>query len=195
MQSKLPFGRTVQLGELFCGAGGMVLGASMAKHKGRRFDHAWATDIDPDGCRTILANGVMRPECVMVADVRDLDFRKIPPIDGLLFGFPCNDFSAVGERRGINGRYGGLYAFGIKALNALNPEFFVAENVSGLSSVNKNSDFRRILAELGEAGMGYEVVESLYKFEEYGIPQKRRRYVIVGFRADRTVSSRMRHLA
>ena len=70
----------------------------------------------------------------------------------------------------------------MKALQILNPTFFVAENVSGLSSVNRRSDFQQILKELGDAG--YNVKENLYKFEEYGIPQKRHRYIIVGFRKD-----------
>lgn len=173
-----------RLGELFCGAGGMALGASQAECQGQRFEHVWATDIDPDSCRTIKSNQVVKPDRVRVEDVRALDFYTLQAIDGLVFGFPCNDFSVVGERRGINGDYGDLYTFGVKALNVLNPQFFVAENVSGLSSVNKKNDFKRILHELGKAGQGYNVVEHLYRFEEYGIPQKRHRYVIVGFRKD-----------
>ncbi len=172
----------VRLGELFCGAGGMALGAAQVSHRGWRFDHAWVTDVDPDSCRTI-AQTVPR-ERVIQADVQDIEFSALPPIDGLVFGFPCNDFSVVGERRGINGNYGDLYTYGVRALDALNPFFFVAENVSGLSSVNKNNDFKRILGELGQAGMGYSVSENLYKFEDYGVPQRRHRYIIVGFRSD-----------
>ena len=184
MQATLPGYGAYRLGELFCGAGGMALGASQAQYQGQIFEHVWAVDIDPDSCRTIQGNGVVRSDWVRVADVRELEFDALPAIDGLVFGFPCNDFSAVGERRGITGEYGDLYTFGVAALNALNPDFFVAENVSGLSSVNKNSDFSRILRELSEAGLGYRVVENLYRFEEYGIPQNRHRYVIVGFRND-----------
>ena len=172
----------VRLGELFCGAGGMALGASQAMQGNWRFEHVWATDIDRDSCRTI--EQVVHPARIFRRDVANVDFRDMPPIDGLVFGFPCNDFSAVGERRGINGAFGGLYKFGVGALNVLNPKFFVAENVSGLSSVNKKSDFTRILTELREAGYGYDVVEHLYKFEDYGIPQRRHRYIIVGFRSD-----------
>ena len=181
---QIPLFQSFRLGELFCGAGGMALGASLAEYKDQRFEHVWATDIDPDSCLTIQHNGVVRPERVDVSDVHELDFATLAAIDGLVFGFPCNDFSVVGERRGIVGEYGDLYTFGVKALDALNPKFFVAENVSGLSSVNKNGDFKRILEELRQAGIGYEVVENLYRFEEYGIPQKRHRYIIVGFRAD-----------
>lgn len=183
--SKEPTGKTVKLGELFCGAGGMALGASMAEYEGWHFEHAWATDRDLDSCRTIRQVPV---ENVVQEDIKNLDFHwlkdKYGPIDGLVFGFPCNDFSVVGERRGVAGEYGALYQYGVAALDALNPLFFVAENVSGLSSVNNKSDFEKILRELRKAGKGYKVVEHLYKFEEYGVPQRRHRYIIVGFRAD-----------
>lgn len=182
--------RTVALGELFCGAGGTALGSALAQYKGWKFEHAWATDIDKDSCCTIQQ--IVESQRVKRADVRHLDFqemeRKYGKIDGLVFGFPCNDFSVVGERHGIDGKYGGLYQFGVKALQDLQPIFFVAENVSGLSSTNRKTDFERILAELKDAG--YIVVERLYKFEDYGIPQRRHRYIIVGFRKDTGVEFR-----
>ena len=185
-QGEMPscWGSSLRLGELFSGAGGMALGASWASYKGWGFEHVWAIDIDRDSCQTVKENKVVRCDRVKRQDVRNVDFAALPAIDGLIFGFPCNDFSAVGERRGISGQYGGLYKNGVQALSALNPKFFVAENVSGLSSVNKKSDFARILGELRNAGLGYDVVENLYKFEEYGVPQKRHRYIIVGFRSD-----------
>ena len=177
----------MRLGELFCGAGGMALGASWAQYAGWRFQHAWVTDRDKDSCSTIK-QVVSSDDRIRQSDIKSVDFcrlqKRYGQIDGLVFGFPCNDFSVVGERRGIHGEYGGLYKFGVKALNELSPMFFVAENVSGLSSVNKKADFERILAELRGAGEGYYVVPNLYKFEEYGVPQKRHRYIIIGFRSD-----------
>lgn len=170
------------LGELFCGAGGMALGASMARFREWYFEHAWATDIDADSCRTI--EQVVDPIRIYRRDIKQTIFGDLEPIDGLVFGFPCNDFSIVGKRKGIDGNYGGLYRFGVAALEALNPKFFVAENVSGLSSINKRADFDYIIKEFKEAGTGYTVTKHLYKFEDYGIPQKRHRYIIVGFRSD-----------
>lgn len=176
----------VRLGELFCGAGGMALGASQAKYDGWHFEHTWVTDIDRDSCSTI--NQIVDQNRIYQKDIRDIIFKQMDAVDGLVFGFPCNDFSAVGKRRGINGLYGGLYRFGVEALNILEPKFFVAENVSGLSSVNRNADFNRILRELEGAGKGYIVIKKLYKFEEYGVPQRRHRYIIVGFRSDLNIS-------
>ena len=176
----------VMLGELFCGAGGMALGASQAKYSGWHFEHTWVTDIDRDSCLTI--NQIVDQDRIYREDVRDIVFQQMDAVDGLVFGFPCNDFSAVGKRRGINGSYGGLYRFGVEALNILDPKFFVAENVSGLSSVNRKADFSRILRELEGAGKGYIVTKKLYKFEEYGVPQRRHRYIIVGFRSDLNIN-------
>jgi DNA (cytosine-5)-methyltransferase 1 len=160
----------------------MALGATGARYGDWKFTHSWVTDIDEDSCRTIQQ--IVDPSKVLKRDVRNLGFDRLPPIDGLVFGFPCNDFSVVGERRGIRGEYGALYRFGRDALESLNPRFFVAENVSGLSSINKKGDFDQIIMDLSNAGEGYKVVENLYKFEEYGIPQRRHRYFLVGFRLD-----------
>ena len=97
----------------------MALGASQAKYRGWAFEHAWVTDMDKDSCRTI--NQLVPFDRIVVWDVRKLDFSRLAPIDGLVFGFPCNDFSIVGERQGINGHFGGLYKFGVKALESLIP--------------------------------------------------------------------------
>lgn len=105
---------------------------------------------------------------------------SLDPVDGLAFGFPCNDFSAVGERRGIKGKFGGLYRWCVKALEVLQPTFFVAENVNGMSSSGNSKDMNKILAEFESTG--YRIHPHLYKFEDYGIPQSRHRIIIVGFR-------------
>ena len=172
----------LDIGELFAGAGGMALGASMAEYRGVRFRHVWATDNNKDACETFKLNIAIDGKNVVRKDVEDLDFDRLAPIDGLIFGFPCNDFSVVGERKGIRGQFGGLYRYGVAALRYFQPKFFVAENVSGLTSTNKNTDFEHILSELRKAN--YDVTPKLYKFEEYGVPQKRHRVIIVGFRKD-----------
>ena len=59
-----------------------------------------------------------------------IDFKNIPDFDGLSFGFPCNDFSIVGEQKGIKGKFGPLYSYGIKAISEKNLNWFVAENVT-----------------------------------------------------------------
>lgn len=106
-------------------------------------------------------------------------------MDGFLYGFPCNDFSNVGESKGLDGSFGGLYTYGVKYIDRVNPLFFFAENVSGLSSANEGKAFKKILKALNTAGKyGYTITAHLYKFEEYGIPQARHRYILIGIRGD-----------
>jgi len=116
--------------------------------------------------------------------VQEIDFKKVPRFDVLAFGFPCNDFSTVGEQKGFSGKFGPLYAHGVRAINIHNPKWFIAENVSGLQSANNGYAFKQILKDLREAGRGYVLTPHLYKFEEYGVPQQRHRIVIIGIRKD-----------
>jgi len=179
-------------GELFCGPGGLALGAKEAvdvfSKSGERFSvvHEWANDIDEDACNTFRLNICPdRPESVIQGDVRNLNIKKLGRITAFAFGFPCNDYSLVGKRRGLEGEYGPLYSYGIKVLNIHEPYWFIAENVTGLTSANDGEAFVKILSEMAEAGShGYELTPHLYKFEEYGVPQTRHRIIIVGIRKD-----------
>ena len=175
-----PDSQTYRLGELFAGAGGMALGSHQAQVAGNGFVHIWASDRDKDACDSFTRNLPISADSVVCSDVKDIDFESLPAIDGLVFGFPCNDFSIVGEKRGISGQYGGLYRWGIRGLEQAQPLFFVAENVGGLTS--SGNDFGIILAAMEKAG--YTVFPHKYQFEEYNVPQARKRIIIVGFRHD-----------
>ncbi len=174
-----------RMGELFCGPGGIALGAHNAadKHPGIKIEHAWANDYDPTTADTYRENTPgASEETVYVGDVRELDTDALPPIDGFAFGFPCNDFSLVGKQKGLDGTYGPLYSYGINVLKSHKPEWFVAENVGGLSGANEGLAFPYILREMQRTG--YTVVAHKYRFEEYGLPQARHRIIIVGLRDD-----------
>lgn len=176
---------TYKMGELFCGPGGISLGAHNAADKvpGIKVKHAWANDYDPTTADTYRENTPgASEETVYVGDVRELDTDALPPIDGFAFGFPCNDFSLVGKQKGLDGTYGPLYSYGINVLKSHKPEWFVAENVGGLSGANEGLAFPYILREMQRAG--YTVVAHKYRFEEYGLPQARHRIIIVGLRND-----------
>lgn len=174
-----------KLGELFCGPGGIAYGALQAKSNDKKFSivHEWANDYDKDTCLTYARNICnMDSSSVYHQDVRKLDMKGLSPINALAFGFPCNDFSIVGEQKGMDGVYGPLYSFGVKALKHFKPDWFLAENVGGLRNSNDGKAFAQILDELKNAG--YEITPHLYKFEQYGIPQARHRLIIVGIRND-----------
>lgn len=173
------------LGELFCGPGGLAYGAITADihNDDFRIVHAWANDYDEETCETYRHNICPdNPDSVICQDVRQLDTATLPPIDAFAFGFPCNDFSVVGEQRGFNGNFGPLYQYGVNVLHSHQPQWFLAENVSGLSSANDGQALGVIIAAMQNEG--YRVYPHLYKFEDYGVPQARHRIIMVGIRED-----------
>ncbi|MFT4593590.1 MAG: DNA (cytosine-5)-methyltransferase 1 [Phycisphaerales bacterium] len=178
------------LGEMFCGPGGIAQGSILSKSQ-RSIDGLlysivphWATDYDEDTCKTYSKNihGTLDSPHVICSDIRQMNIKELPDCDGFAFGFPCNDFSIVGESKGLEGSYGPLYKYGIEYLETHQPKWFVAENVSGLSSANKGDALALILEEMNLAG--YVLAAHKYKFEEYGVPQARHRIIIVGVRKD-----------
>lgn len=176
----------IKLGELFCGPGGLALGAHMVNDS--NFIHAWAVDNHIETCMTYAKNipGASN-HSVICKDVREInisDLRDISDIDGFAYGFPCNDYSSVGERKGIDGEFGPLYKHGLKIIDNFNPKFFVAENVGGIRSANEGKTLLKIIGDLSSAGSGYVITPHLYKFEEYGVPQARHRLIMVGMRKD-----------
>jgi DNA (cytosine-5)-methyltransferase 1 len=183
-----------RLGELFTGPGGLALGAMKARidDPEYRVVHAWGNEYHEDTAKTYAQNiaGDINSPSVVIGDVRELDFEKqlkpLGEIDAFAYGFPCNDFSRVGESKGFDGQYGPLYSYGVEVLRMFRPKFFVAENVSGLSGNKEGSAFAQIRKELAdpEPGLSYRLTTHLYKFEQYGVPQARHRIIIVGIRSD-----------
>ena len=180
----------IKLGELFCGPGGFAEGA----RKSKGFKHVWANDIHADTCNTFRKH---HPNCeVIEGDVYKKFIKqnmiKLKKIDGLIFGFPCNDFSIVGKTLGLKGSYGPLYKAACKVLNFFEPKFFVAENVSSIAPLNdKNQsserflNFTKIMKDLASSSKhGYHIYADKFKFEEYGVPQTRHRQILVGYRGD-----------
>ncbi|MET4096805.1 DNA (cytosine-5-)-methyltransferase [Arthrobacter sp. UYCu712] len=206
-------GQTYRMGEMFSGPGGMALGARLAAHavEGVELQHAWANDYDSDTCKTYRRN-ILVPEYgdaarvvqtsvdlpgagggVVHQNVHDLNIAALGEIDGFAFGFPCNDYSLVGEWKGLRGEYGPLYTYGVQVLASKQPKWFVAENVSGLRGANEGRAFKQILQHLQapDDGPRYRIVPHLYSFDEYGVPQRRQRIVIVGIREDLDVEFRV----
>ena len=179
-----------KLGELFCGAGGLAIGALRSHSDDGQYGvvHAWANDYDYDTCQTYRFNICPdKMQSVICDDVRNIDIPSLGKIDAFAYGFPCNSFSNVGEHEGlVNEKFGQLYWYGVEVLKAYKPKWFIAENVSGIRSAGGNKDFQIILNDLRDAG--YVLTPHLYKAEEYGVPQTRHRVIIVGIRKDLKVT-------
>jgi len=182
-----------RLGELFCGPGGLAIGATQSSIVNKETNeiysikHQWASDYHSETCQTYERN--IQGGQVFCADVQDLikddiSMSVLDDIDAFAYGFPCNDFSIVGETKGFNGQYGGLYSYGVKVIDKFKPKFFLAENVGGLSSANEGKAFKQILHDLENSGNGYDITVHKYHFEDYGIPQTRHRIIIVGIQRE-----------
>lgn len=189
-----------RVGELYSGPGGVGMGAALAQvqvgNQLFRTEPAWTNDYDRDSCETWERNVLgyykqhkkFTGDCKVIhGDVREIDFDNLADVDGLMFGFPCNDFSLVGEHKGFDGEFGPLYSYGVKVLEKhadleRRPKWFLAENVGGITSSNEGAAFEKILLDLENAG--YRITPHKYKLEQYGIPQARHRVIIVGIRKD-----------
>ena len=119
----------------------------------------------------------------MIKDVRDIKIEEMPQFDMLIGGFPCQSFSISAQnppRLGYKDERGMLFFEMVKILKERQPRFFIAENVKGILSANKGKAFPMIMKEFRDAG--YTVIHQLLNASEYGVPQKRERVIIVGFR-------------
>ena len=178
-----------RLGELFCGPGGIGLGAALAAVPGVQFAHVWATDVDRDSCRTYQHNlpeaKIVRADILALRESKFARLEKTGEIDALAFGFPCNDFSVVGKQAGAAGSFGGLYRHCVAAVEHFAPQWFFAENVAGLKSADDGATLAKILGDFAE--LGYRLYPNLYSFDRYGVPQRRQRIIIIGIRGDQNV--------
>src|ERR1700722_8913815 len=121
-------GAKLTAADFFAGIGGMRMGFEQAG-----FEIVYSNDIDKNACRTYAQNfGVI--EC---GDIKDVDLDKLPDFDVFLGGFPCQPYSMIGKRLGLNDERGKVFFHIVKILNAKRPAAFVLENVKHLSLYNK----------------------------------------------------------
>ena len=166
---------------LFSGCGGMDLGFMGGfKFMGKTydvmpFDIVWANDISPDACKTYERN-LKHP--IVCQDVTTVDISRLPIADVVLGGFPCQDFSIAGKRRGFQSERGLLYRFMVDVVKHCEPKVFVAENVKGLLSIPGAID--SIQADFEAAG--YNVRWRVLNAADYGVPQNRERVLIIGIK-------------
>lgn len=163
---------------LFSGAGGCSLGFAKAG-----FKVLLAIDSDKPSCETYAANF---PETeVRMADVTSIDWSellrefKLQPgdLEILIGGPPCQGFSTAGKRFWDDSRNHLLKSY-VEALRTIRPKWFLMENVEGLLTTKKGEYLLHAVEAL--VSLGYQVrLEKIYS-HEYGVPQRRKRVVIVG---------------
>lgn len=173
---------------LFSGCGGMDLGFKggfeiFGRHYPENpYDIIFSNDIVQKACNTYEHNFHETPIC---ADVRELACENIPKADIVIGGFPCQDFSVAGKRKGLTAERGRLYLEMKRVIEHCNPIAFVAENVDGIRRSNKGDDTSALDIILEDfKAMGYNVVYKPLNAANYGVPQNRIRVIIVGIRKD-----------
>jgi len=106
----------------------------------------------------------------------------------MLGGFPCQDLSVAGKRKGFSGERSVLAFEFLRVAESLQPRWIVLENVPGLLSSNGGRDFARLVDEV--VGCGYGVAWRILDARYFGVPQRRRRVFIVARRTDAKYDSR-----
>tara|TARA_R110002020_G_scaffold188167_9_gene386840 strand:- start:89 stop:1204 length:1116 start_codon:yes stop_codon:yes gene_type:complete len=163
--------REINFLELFSGIGGFSLGLQQA---GLKIGWHGFSDIDK------YSNEVFRrrfPDAEELGSVTDINPDRLPRVDLITFGFPCQDLSQAGRRAGLQGERSGLFFEAMRIIRAKKPKYFIFENVKGVFSSNKGEDFTIILQEIAESG--YDGQWQLLNTKWF-LPQNRERVYFVG---------------
>ena len=115
-------------------------------------------------------------------DLMKINPADLPHFDLMIAGFPCQSFSVIGQRKGMNDHRGQIIYGLIKIMNGKNLPYFILENVKGLVNHENGKTLKIILEELDKAG--YKVYHRVLSSLHYGVPQMRERIYFVGIRKD-----------
>ena len=136
----------------------------------------------PNGILTNYSHEYNFGRHIHCKDIREITSEEIPEHDILVGGFPCQTFSMIGQRKGFEDPRGELYLEMVRLLHDKKPLCFIGENVKGLTNIGKGALFQKILKDCKAAG--YEVNFKILNAANYGVPQKRERVFIIGYRKD-----------
>lgn len=158
---------------LFSGAGGLDLGFHKAG-----FETVWANEYDKTIWETFEKNF---PNTFLDhRSIVDIPESEIPnDVVGIVGGPPCQSWSEAGAGRGIADKRGKLFYEYIRVLKAKEPLFFLAENVAGILLPKHKEAFENILSEFRK--LEYNVSYFLLNANDFGVPQDRKRVIIVGY--------------
>lgn len=159
--------------ELCAGGGGQALGLEMAG-----FQHVAAIEIDATACETLRTN---RPYWnIIEGDIADIDGKPFKGVDMIAGGLPCPPFSIAGKQLGSQDDRD-LFPHAIRLIQQIMPKMIMIENVPGFAS-SKFADYRNLIIDR-LARLGYVTLWTILSAEQYGVPQIRRRFVMVAFQS------------
>lgn len=173
---------------LFSGCGGMDLGFKGGfeifgeSFEENPFEIVYSNDIVKRACETYKYN--FKHE-IQNEDIRNVDANNLPYADIVIGGFPCQDFSHAGKRRGLSSERGQLYLEMKRVIDTIKPLAFIAENVDGIRTSSKGTDSSALDTILEDfKRSGYHVTYKALNAADYGVPQTRIRIIIIGIRND-----------
>ena len=168
---------TIKIGSLFSGIGAFEQALKILKLKTKII---FACDNDPFAKKSFLANYKIS-EKNWYDDVHDIKGSKYrDKIDLLVGGAPCQSFSMVGKRKGLNDDRGNLSLHFIKKVNEVKPKVFIFENVRALLSVDSGLAWKTIYNQFLKTG--YDIKFDLLNAKNFGVPQNRERLFVIGFK-------------
>ena len=164
--------------DLFAGVGGLSLGFENCG-----FDVVLANEYDPSIAAAYEENH--KNTKMIVGDITTLDLKKTfgkysGQVDVVIGGPPCQGFSQKGQRKTIHDERNFLFKYYVKVVELVKPTYFVMENVPNLLTA-EGGYFKKEIEELF-ASMGYKLKSGVLNASDYGVPQNRRRAVIIGKR-------------
>lgn len=164
--------------DLFAGVGGLSLGFEM-----QGFDVVLANEYDESIAAAYRVNH--QNTNMIVGDITRLDLVEIfgpysGKVDAVIGGPPCQGFSQKGQRKTIHDARNFLFKYYVKVVELVHPKYFVMENVPNLLTA-ENGFFRNEIEKLFN-DMGYYLTLGILNASDYGVPQNRRRAVIIGKR-------------
>ncbi len=166
--------------DLFAGVGGMSLGFEMVG-----FSVVLANEYDKEIAEAYIKN---HPNTKMIAkDITSLSLEEVfseyrGKIDVIIGGPPCQGFSQKGQRKTIHDERNFLFKYYVKVVELVQPRYFVMENVPNLLTAEKGY-FKKEIEEMFKK-LGYVLNSDVLNAADYGVPQNRRRAVIIGKKAD-----------
>ena len=174
--------RKIRVATLFSGIGAVEQAFERLKIE---HDIIFACDNNPFVRQSYLANYIVESENYF-EDILNLDGKKFQDkIDLLVGGSPCQSFSSVGKRKGLDDDRGNLVFEFIRIVKESSPNIFIFENVKGLLTVDKGETFKNIiLPRFNE--LGYTLFYETLNSKDFGIPQHRERLFVIGFKDKRT---------
>ncbi len=164
--------------ELFSGAGGLSIGLNRAG-----FQIVLANEVEKDFAETFRLNH--QNTKIICDDIRNINFNKelkkisFPEIDLISGGPPCQGFSTVGSKNSNDHRNSLFYEY-LKVVSEVKPKYIIFENVSGFKTMYKGKAFTALKKEL--TILGYNIRAEILECSNYGLPQLRKRTIIVGWK-------------